>query len=592
MSATPVLTLQAATLYASGIDSTFTGTGGPFGFSPFTGQFGGVISSAGLASQPFNDTVYDVAAGDELTFVIAIQDMTPNVPVNNVTLHETMPAGFAVPAAGTGLIVTDGLGNDLPTSGDLFSTAGLAINTPLQGYDPNSGQNLALVTFSLDAGTTVPGPYAALQTTAVLTGFTTTTPGPTQSGASSATAPITAATTIVTAAPSPVVTPETDPTAVASGQTIAFDVSITLPAGTLQNFSISPVLPSGTASLQYVSSTVVSIGSALQTGTPVVSSAGSIAFGNVTLPAGATGGTTIVTRIVVRAEGTVSGPASLQILVAAGNASTGTGYWSTDVSSSVGVIAPPPPPSLSGLVAAQTTSTISPVDPFASLVVADSSSAPTATLAITLLDPTLGSLNPLSGGSVNSTGSTFTIAGSLATLQAAARQVQFAPTAIGTEHFTVTVIDSLGGVAQDTGTAVAITAPQAVPDPLFNAAYYLAQNPHGAAAGPNLLLLYVQSCCHDGRNPSAAFDTNDYLAANPDVKAAGTDPLLQYDQYGQAQGRAEFAVPASPPNPLVDSAAYYAANPDVRAAGADASTHYLAVGWKEGRNPDAFFETK
>ena len=206
MPATPVLTLQAATLYASGLNSTFTGTGGPFGFSPFTGQFGGTITSAGLASQPFNDIVYDVAPGDELTFVIAVQN-TASAPAYHVALRDIMPAGFVVPASGIGLTVTDGLGNDLSTSGDLFSAGGLLISQPLAAYDPNSGQNLALVTFSLDAGSALPGPYAALQTTAVLTSLQASATGPDISSAN----PASISTTVVTAAPSPVVTPGNRP---------------------------------------------------------------------------------------------------------------------------------------------------------------------------------------------------------------------------------------------------------------------------------------------------------------------------------------------------------------------------------------------
>ena len=80
------------------------------------------------------------------------------------------------------------------------------------------------------------------------------------------------------------------------------------------------------------------------------------------------------------------------------------------------------------------------------------------------------------------------------------------------------------------------------PDPLFNAAYYLANNPDVAAAGINPLQHYEEYGWEEGRDPSAAFDTSDYLAANPDVAAAHVDPLAHYIQFGAAEGRAIYSV--------------------------------------------------
>jgi serralysin len=42
---------------------------------------------------------------------------------------------------------------------------------------------------------------------------------------------------------------------------------------------------------------------------------------------------------------------------------------------------------------------------------------------------------------------------------------------------------------------------------------------------------------HEGRDPSAGFDTLGYLAANPDVAAAGVDPLAHYLHFGIYEGR-------------------------------------------------------
>ena len=129
------------------------------------------------------------------------------------------------------------------------------------------------------------------------------------------------------------------------------------------------------------------------------------------------------------------------------------------------------------------------------------------------------------------------------------------------------------------------------PNALFDTSYYLVHNPDVRAAGANPLTHFEASGWKEGRDPSAAFSLRDYLAANPDVVAARVNPLSHYIQSGKAEGRAAFAVPLQPAEPLIDAAYYYAHNPDVAAAGLDASAHYLASGWKEGRNPDAWFDT-
>jgi serralysin len=51
------------------------------------------------------------------------------------------------------------------------------------------------------------------------------------------------------------------------------------------------------------------------------------------------------------------------------------------------------------------------------------------------------------------------------------------------------------------------------------------------------LLHYRLFGWHEGRDPSANFDTLGYLTANPDVAAAGVDPLGHYLQFGIYEGR-------------------------------------------------------
>ena len=132
------------------------------------------------------------------------------------------------------------------------------------------------------------------------------------------------------------------------------------------------------------------------------------------------------------------------------------------------------------------------------------------------------------------------------------------------------------------------------PSALFNTNYYLNQNADVKAAGINPLAHFEASGWKEGRDPSVGFSVSGYLAANPDVKAAGLDPLVHYLQNGRAEGRAAFAaVPhdTGPHDALVDDAYVYAHNPAIAAAGLDASAWFNGVGWTQGANPDAFFDT-
>ena len=150
-----------------------------------------------------------------------------------------------------------------------------------------------------------------------------------------------------------------------------------------------------------------------------------------------------------------------------------------------------------------------------------------------------------------------------------------------------------------------------------------------AAAGINPLDHYHNSGWHEGRDPSAAFDTTLYLIDNPDVAAAGVDPLAHFLQFGSAEGRAaheavgrhrerlrravlpvpqsrrgggrrrsaartttrRLARGAQSERAGSTRAGYLAHYTDVAAAGVNPLDHYETIGWKEGRDPSAGFDT-
>ena len=179
---------------------------------------------------------------------------------------------------------------------------------------------------------------------------------------------------------------------------------------------------------------------------------------------------------------------------------------------------------------------------------------------------------------------------------------------------------------------------------LFDASYYLAQNPDVAAAGVDPYQHYVTFGWKEGRDPSPYFDTKYYLQQNPDVAAAGVDPLIHFAAYGWREGRDPSLVfsdakylashpSAAGTDPLLDfeqsgiyvfdaglnkdtpggnlsfigggslpadplvNASYYDAQlgatliPAGTAGAQAAASSYATTGWQQGLNPDAFFDT-
>ncbi len=82
----------------------------------------------------------------------------------------------------------------------------------------------------------------------------------------------------------------------------------------------------------------------------------------------------------------------------------------------------------------------------------------------------------------------------------------------------------------------------------------------------------------------ALFDAPWYLDQNPDVAQAGCDPLQHYLEHGAWEMRN--------PNPLFDSDWYLEANPEVASARTNPLVHYLTVGAAESRDPHPLFDTR
>jgi len=119
---------------------------------------------------------------------------------------------------------------------------------------------------------------------------------------------------------------------------------------------------------------------------------------------------------------------------------------------------------------------------------------------------------------------------------------------------------------------------------LFDAQWYLEQNPDVAALGVDPLEHYLKWGAQENRDPNPLFDANWYLAKNEEVAGSELTPLEHYYAWGALEGR--------DPNPLFNTRWYLEVNPDVRASGINPLQHYLDYGAREHRNPHALFDAR
>lgn len=444
----PFLALQTASLFASADDSTFTGTGGPAAFDPFTGQFAGLVSSQGIAGEPFDDQVYDVDAGDQVTFVIALQNFA-SVAGYGIKLRDTLPVGFAF--SGSDLTVVDGAGNVLAYSGNLFDPlGGLTITPAVAAYSDNSGANVVLVTFTATATNNISLPGAIVSNSAQIVSYAATSGG--ANLVSTATTPLTASTPVQTGTFAVTGTANQPVATLAAGKTASFDIIVTLPEGSVQDFRIDEALPQiGSSWLQLVSTEIISVGSHLTASKPViVQPGGAIQLGTIVDAADnlVTAADQIVVRVTVRGAGTTAGPGTINTMVSVADPNNSAARITQTVTNTLSLDAVDVPPTISGLSTAQNATTSMLVLPFRTLALADPDVAQLQTLTIHLSSPSLGTLSGPSGLTTNVSGD-YVLTGTAATVQAATRALLFTPstTAAGTETFGLTLDDGAGGVA-------------------------------------------------------------------------------------------------------------------------------------------------
>jgi len=349
----PSLQIQTATVYASNDNAAWTGTGGPFGYSPDFGQFGGVVSSAGLAGEPFADRLTGVDAGDDVTFAIAVQNLVPGAKAYDLMVRAMVPDGFVLPPGGASITVTDGTGTPLAYSGNLFDPqGGLALDpaVSIAGYDPDSGLNVLLISYTLRTADQLDLSIFSHVSTAQIVRYATETGWanrvpPTPVPGNTATTEVVSDLPSLAIVPLATGSPGTAGAPLTLGETAAFRITATLPEGLSRGLDLFPVLPAGFTA---VSARVVAVGANITPHTQAADGAGGIAFGDtLNAPDGtATADDQVQIEVTVRATGTPGGPAPHSLAVQAAVSIGTPGQVSMAAAPVLVSIADPVPPAI------------------------------------------------------------------------------------------------------------------------------------------------------------------------------------------------------------------------------------------------------
>jgi len=83
---------------------------------------------------------------------------------------------------------------------------------------------------------------------------------------------------------------------------------------------------------------------------------------------------------------------------------------------------------------------------------------------------------------------------------------------------------------------------------LFDASWYLEQNPDVAQAGIDPVRHYLLHGGFEGRDPSRHFSSVGYLERFQDVQGAGVNPLVHYLLYGNDEGRLPYPIQTAAPS--------------------------------------------
>lgn len=236
----------------------------------------GTINSTNLHSGgafTINHNVVGIDAGDIVTFAIVIENQGSSLKgAFDIDIIDTLPAGFQIPSGGLNLQIYYGNGtgpiaytrpdNTPAAPGDLFTTGIRLVDPVGQGvcsaHDPNLGNNIILITYDLEASSTIsPGTITNTGTVVHYAGDEggpnhVPTPSPITDDATATT--LTSMTKTLTG--TEITNSANSATQVVIGEYATYTLVVTVPEGTVPGAQIVDTLDAGLAFLDLVSVTV------------------------------------------------------------------------------------------------------------------------------------------------------------------------------------------------------------------------------------------------------------------------------------------------------------------------------------------------
>ncbi|RME61511.1 MAG: isopeptide-forming domain-containing fimbrial protein, partial [Caldilineae bacterium] len=265
----PVLSIKKGVVATDGNGAVFsptqvgpsTATFNPPGSSP---AWTGTISSTNLSAAPINSNLSGVDADDLVTFAIVLENTGMGLRgAFDVTISDTLPAGFTTPPGGLNLQARDGTGASLTYTdlgGGLFG-AGIRLDDPgpntgsIASYDANNGKNIVIITYDLQVAASA-APGQVLTNTATLFNYAGAEGGPDHTLTDKTdTATVTLVSPQINKWLAGTNQSFTSGTNVAIGEIITYTTVITVPEGTSSSVTLVDTLDKGLAFVDLVSLT-------------------------------------------------------------------------------------------------------------------------------------------------------------------------------------------------------------------------------------------------------------------------------------------------------------------------------------------------
>lgn len=238
-------------------------TGGAFspGVTPaYNNGFSQWITSTVLSNaNAIHSNLNNVDASDLVTFAVVVENLGSSpYGAFDVKVSDTMPPGFVVPGGGANLKVMDGTLPQIPftgTAASFFTPAGIELTGDfllagaLKPYDPISGKNIAVITYTLQVDSQV-APCQTLANTATIRNYSSTEQGPNYAasgygGLYSDTRTVTIAQPTISQSLFGTNQAFTPGNNVTIGEEVTYEFTVTLPEGVTPSLTVTDQLPPG-----------------------------------------------------------------------------------------------------------------------------------------------------------------------------------------------------------------------------------------------------------------------------------------------------------------------------------------------------------